>query len=207
MYEERFTRMIGHAPILFVQGTKHNGAFYPRDHPLPRLEERQLMWNIPGLPPSDTPFQIELPAGFDFGKYVWGRHGAEWAAIMEAGRLRYDLHFSWAHKHPIPDGTPFVGDVRHAEIAKVPRVLVLGYVVDPDVGLIIWDNNMWHFWRMKSDRDLRVMGDMTPEEFYPWAVSLQPLEVSSTGKHVDHTEQTMPANKRRLLNDGRFMER
>ncbi|KAJ4142032.1 hypothetical protein NW754_014822 [Fusarium falciforme] len=165
------------------------------------------MWNGAGLPPTDTPFQIELPAGFDFGKYVWGRHGAEWAAIQRAGRFQYELRFSWAYKHPIPDGTPFVGDVRHAGIAKVPRVLVLGYVIDPDSDLIIWDNHMWHFWRMKSDRDLRVMGDMTPEEFYPWAASLQPLEVSSTGKHVDRTEQTMSANKRRMLNDGRFMER
>jgi hypothetical protein len=32
-------------------------------------------------------------------------------------------------------------------------------------------------------------------------------EVSSTGKHVDRTEQTMPANKRRMLNDGGFMEK
>ncbi|KAL6360804.1 hypothetical protein LRP88_06512 [Fusarium phalaenopsidis] len=154
MYEERFTRVIGYAPIL--------------------LEERQLMWNAAGLPPTDTPFQIELPAGFDFGKYVWGTHGAEWAAIQEAGRLRYELRFSWAHKHPIPDGTPFVGDVRHADIAKAPRVLVLGYVIDPDSDLIIWDNHM---------------------------------EVSSTGKHVDRTKRTMPANKRRMLNDGGFMER
>ncbi|KAM6521855.1 hypothetical protein FALCPG4_011558 [Fusarium falciforme] len=148
MYEERFTRVIGHGSILFVQGTKHNGAVYPPDHPLPRLEERQLMWNGAGLPPTDTPFQIELPAGFDFGKYVWGRHGAEWAAIQRAGRFQYELRFSWAYKHPIPDGTPFVGDVRHAGIAKVPRVLVLGYVIDPDSDFVIWDNNMWHFWRM-----------------------------------------------------------
>ncbi|KAJ3457991.1 hypothetical protein MRS44_012100 [Fusarium solani] len=179
MYEERFTRVIGCGAILFVQEIKHNGVVYLPDHPLPNLEERQLMWNGAGLPPTDTPFQIELPAGFDFGKYVW---------------------------HPIPDGTPFVGDVRHAGIAKVPRVLVLGYVIDPDSDFVIWDNNMWHFWRM-SDRDLRVMGDMTAEEFYPWVASLQPLEVSSTGKHVDRTEQTMPANKRRMLNDGGFMEK
>jgi hypothetical protein len=148
MYEERFTRVIGYGSILFVQVTKHNGAVYPRDHPLPRLEERQLMWNGAGLPATDTPFQIELPASFDFGKYVWGTHGAEWAAIQQAGRFQYELRFSWGYKHPIPDGTLFVGDVRHAGIAKVPRVLVLGYVIDPDSDFVIWDNNMWHFWRM-----------------------------------------------------------
>ncbi|KAL2677318.1 hypothetical protein Neosp_011087 [[Neocosmospora] mangrovei] len=155
--EQLFTRVIGYQPIEFVQGRKADGVYYPKDHVLPSLEDRQAMWNGAGLPPTDTPFQLELPASFNFAKYVWGKHGAEWSAIQKAGQFDDELRFTWAYKHAIPDGHPFVGDVSHADVAKVPRVLVLG-------------------------------------------------EVSSSGKHVDHAQQSTPANKRRRLGNGGFIE-
>lgn len=147
-YEKRFTREVGHRPIEFVQGIKHDGAFYPREEPLPTLDMRQVLWKAGKMPEMDNPFQLELPGHFDFGRYVWGINGAEWQAIQQVGRLRYEIRFSFAHKDPIPDGTPFVGEVRHADIAKVPRVLVLGYVLDPNGEFKIWNNHMWLFWRM-----------------------------------------------------------
>ncbi|KAI8714846.1 hypothetical protein NCS52_01205500 [Fusarium sp. LHS14.1] len=146
--EQLFTRVIGYQPIEFVQGPKADGVFYPKDHAIPSLTDRQAMWNGAGLPPTDTPFQLDLPAGFNFSKYVWGKHGAEWSAIQKAGQFDDELRFTWAYKHAIPDGHPFVGDVSHADVAKVPRVLVLGYVIDPDSDFGVWNDDMMTFWRM-----------------------------------------------------------
>ncbi|RSL52692.1 hypothetical protein CEP54_010781 [Fusarium duplospermum] len=195
MDEQRTARYTTYRPIQMVTGIKHQGTIYPPDYPLPGVEERQTIWTGAGVAPTNEPFELHLPADFDFGKYVWGENGAGWEAIRRIAQSWHrQLSFVWAYEDPIPDGTPFVGEVREAELASVPRVLALGY----DGDLAIRDQKIWAVWgmvccwwhkfchgnkisllkyleRWDTDREFSVVGEMPLSDFYPHVASLQPM--------------------------------
>ncbi|RSM10339.1 hypothetical protein CDV31_007215 [Fusarium ambrosium] len=149
MDQERTARYATYRPILMVHGIKHEGAIYPPDHPLPGVEERHAIWTGAGVVPTNNPFEINLPGDFDFGRYVWGTNGAGWEAVTRIAQVwNEQLSFVWAYKDPIPNGTPFIGEVPDEELARVPRVLALGYTNGPDDDFAIRDQEIWAFWGM-----------------------------------------------------------
>ncbi|RMJ07787.1 hypothetical protein CDV36_012597 [Fusarium kuroshium] len=210
MDQERTATYTTYRAIPIIYGIKHEGIIYPPDHPLPGMEERQAIWTGAGVAPTNTPFELHLPGGFDFGKYVWGTNGADWEAVKRISLTWHDqLSLSWAYEDPIPDGTPFIGEIPNDDLARAPRVLALGY----DDDSAIHDQEVWAVWgmvccwwykfchgketsllkyleRWDADREFSVVGEMTLSEFYPYVASLQPIPSTTGGTATTSSDES-----------------